>query len=71
MEDIKTQPTVPKLNGLIWRLMVLNCNFKLEHWMVWMRTAALPTFRKLWGRIMQDLPAGKYRSTIENSSIIL
>lgn len=28
-----------------------------EHFIVWMRTAALPSFRKLWGRIDQDLPA--------------
>ena len=28
-----------------------------EHFIVWMRTAALPNFRKLWGRIDQDLPA--------------
>ena len=28
-----------------------------EHFIVWMRTAALPNFRKLWGRVDQDLPA--------------
>lgn len=33
-----------------------------EHLIVWMRTAALPTFRKLWGRIEQDLEEG---STID------
>ena len=26
--------------------------------MVWMRAAALRNFRKLWGRINQDIPAG-------------
>lgn len=31
-----------------------------EHFMVWMRTAALPQFRKLWGRIETDLKAGTY-----------
>jgi len=35
-----------------------------EHFMVWMRTAALPTFRKLWGRITTDLKAGTYIYTI-------
>ena len=29
-----------------------------EHLAVWMRTGALPAFRKLWGRVLQDLPAG-------------
>ena len=29
-----------------------------EHFIVWMRPAALPTFRKLYGRIRADVPAG-------------
>lgn len=29
-----------------------------EHFVVWMRTAALSTFRKLWGKIEVDIPAG-------------
>jgi len=29
-----------------------------EHFIVWMRTATLPTFRKLWGRIEVDLEEG-------------
>eukprot|EP00271_Cylindrocystis_brebissonii_P014502 TRINITY_DN35862_c0_g1_i1.p1 TRINITY_DN35862_c0_g1~~TRINITY_DN35862_c0_g1_i1.p1 ORF type:complete len:353 (-),score=58.23 TRINITY_DN35862_c0_g1_i1:1074-2132(-) len=40
---------------------VLNSSVGLnadEHLIVWMRTAALPTFRKLWGRIETDIPAG-------------
>lgn len=42
-----------------------------EHFMVWMRTAALPTFRKLWGRIENDLEEGRYVYTIQNSNIII
>ena len=38
-----------------------------EHFMVWMRTAGLPNFRKLWGRINSDLKAGKYIIEIENN----
>lgn len=29
-----------------------------EHFIVWMRTAALPKFRKLWGVIRSDIPIG-------------
>ena len=29
-----------------------------EHFIVWMRTAALPTFRKLYGKIDKDLDSG-------------
>jgi len=35
-----------------------------EHFIVWMRTAATPDFRKLWGKIHQDLPPGNYRVII-------
>lgn len=31
-----------------------------------MRTAGLPTFRKLWGRIETDLQPGKYSMTVGN-----
>ncbi|CAK0771626.1 hypothetical protein CVIRNUC_003879 [Coccomyxa viridis] len=36
----------------------LNGTLKDEHFVVWMRAAALRNFRKLWGRIDQDIPAG-------------
>jgi len=32
-----------------------------------MRTAGLPNFRKLWGRIDEKLQAGKYMLKITNS----
>ncbi|KAM3571406.1 hypothetical protein VYU27_006569, partial [Nannochloropsis oceanica] len=35
-----------------------------EHFIVWMRTAGLPTFRKLYGKIDQDLPAGTQLSFV-------
>jgi hypothetical protein len=37
-----------------------------EHFMVWMRPAGLPNFRKLWGRIEEDMPAGNYIFKITN-----
>ena len=30
----------------------------IEHFIVWMRTAGLPNFRKLWGKIEEDLTEG-------------
>jgi len=46
-----------------------------EHLIVWMRTAAFPSFRKLWGRINHDqsllwrdsLPKGNYELRIDYS----
>lgn len=38
-----------------------------EHFMVWMRPAGLPDFRKLWGRINHKLTAGKYKLNITNN----
>ncbi|ORE11250.1 CDC50-domain-containing protein [Rhizopus microsporus var. microsporus] len=39
-----------------------------EHFMVWMHVAALPDFRKIWGRNdSSDLPAGRWRVTIDMS----
>jgi len=31
-----------------------------EHFIVWMRTAGLPSFRKLWGKIEKRLEPGTY-----------
>lgn len=39
----------------------------LEHFIVWMRTAGLPNFRKLWGKIESDLAPGTYTVHIKNS----
>ena len=39
-----------------------------EHFIVWMRPAGLPNFRKLWGRINRNLDAGSdIRVTIDNN----
>jgi hypothetical protein len=39
-----------------------------EHFLVWMRPAGLPNFRKLWGRIEQDLKKGdKIIIEVENN----
>ncbi|CAG9318710.1 unnamed protein product [Blepharisma stoltei] len=38
-----------------------------EHFIVWMRNAPMPTFRKLWGIIKQDLESGVYRLQIKDN----
>ena len=42
-----------------------------EHFIVWMRPAGLPSFRKLWGRIETDLPVGQYQVSIYNCKILI
>ena len=37
-----------------------------QHFIVWMRTAGLPNFRKLWGRIDGTLEAGRYELRVRN-----
>mmetsp|Transcript_7618 Transcript_7618/g.19718 ORF Transcript_7618/g.19718 Transcript_7618/m.19718 type:complete len:364 (-) Transcript_7618:129-1220(-) len=41
-----------------------------EDFIVWMRTAGLPTFRKLYRRINVDLEAGEYSITIKNGEVL-
>ena len=40
---------------------------KDEHFIVWMRPAGLPDFRKLWGRIRTNLKPGTYSINIQNN----
>ena len=42
-------------------------NMEDAHFIVWMRTAGLPNFRKLWGRIDMTLPPGNYYLRIVNN----
>jgi hypothetical protein len=39
----------------------------IEHFIVWMRTAGLPNFRKLWGKINTPLAPGTYTVNIANT----
>lgn len=43
-------------------------NVKDEHFIVWMRTAALPTFKKLYGKIGQKLTEGQKIRFVVNDS---
>lgn len=38
-----------------------------EHFIVWMRSAALPTFLKLWGKIPGGLEIGDYYLRVHNN----
>lgn len=38
-----------------------------QHFIVWMRTAGLPNFRKLYGKIDEDLQPGTYYIKIQNN----
>jgi hypothetical protein len=37
-----------------------------QHFVVWMRSAGLPSFRKLYARINEPLPAGTYTVRVSN-----
>ncbi len=43
-------------------------DFEDEDFVVWMRTAGLPTFKKLYRIINTDLQPGNYSVTIQNST---
>ena len=48
------------------KFLFLFSYFLIEHFIVWMRTAGLPNFRKLWGRIENGLEKGTYQLEIDN-----
>jgi hypothetical protein len=51
----------------IYNHCVLIITICLEHFIVWMRTAGLPNFRKLYGRVETDLLPGQYTMRIFNA----
>lgn len=42
-----------------------------ERFMVWMRVAALPNFRKVWARVNSEITPGSYNLTITNCDYLL
>jgi hypothetical protein len=59
--DKKKYKNADDYNELQW------LNVEDERFMIWMRPAALPDFRKLWGRIEKDLRKGNYILSITNN----
>jgi hypothetical protein len=57
-KDFRDVQWMSHKNGKYWKLNILN--FFLEHFIVWMRTAGLPNFRKLWGRLPDGIDADEY-----------
>ena len=71
----RDNPRPPNWNYTAWdldRANPTNNGYRNEDFIVWMRTAAMPTFRKLYrklasngsGSFSDGLPAGTYRLTI-------
>ena len=50
-----------------YNLSIQWVNVEDERFMVWMRQAAMPDFRKPWGKINKDLKRGNYILTIQNN----
>ena len=58
----KTKKAVKDWKDIQWH------DMEDQHFIVWMRTAGLPDFRKLWGKIDndEDLKAGKYQLKVQS-----
>jgi LEM3 (ligand-effect modulator 3) family / CDC50 family len=57
-------------NGMMSLMVIFNfpsiLTMIIEHFIVWMRTAGLPNFRKLWGKIERALEPGTYYVSIKS-----
>ncbi|KDO22526.1 hypothetical protein SPRG_11708 [Saprolegnia parasitica CBS 223.65] len=60
------------LNATAWTTPTSTAfGVKSEHFIVWMRTAGLPNFRKLYGHIENDLPKGTTLDFLVSSNFVV
>ncbi|GLD99175.1 hypothetical protein PINS_up007893 [Pythium insidiosum] len=62
---------LPEANKTAWTTPAKAFGVKDEHFIVWMRTAGLPSFRKLYGRIDKDLEAGTKLQFLVSSNFLV
>jgi len=65
IEGVAPPPNWTKYGG-VYTVDTIPDVSKDEHLQVWMRTSGLPTFRKLYGKTTDTLPAGTWEITIED-----
>lgn len=63
------QPAI--MNKTTWTSAASAYGVKDEHFIVWMRTAGLPNFRKLYGKIDTDLSAGTKLQFLVSSNFLV
>ncbi|KAI9914253.1 hypothetical protein PsorP6_004960 [Peronosclerospora sorghi] len=61
----------PIANKTAWTTNAPAYGVQDEHFIVWMRTAGLPSFRKLYGRIDSDLAAGTELEFLVSSNFVV
>ena len=61
----------PEQNVTAWTKTTTSFGVQDEHFIVWMRTAGLPNFRKLYGRIDHDLVKGTKLSFLVSSNFVV
>lgn len=67
----KEEGQEPERNKTAWTEPATKWGVQDEHFIVWMRTAGLPSFRKLYGRIDSDLKKGTKLQFLVSSNFVV